>query len=49
MNERRSSVRGDIIEVLDCELDLRPAVDTSEIEWKRGMLIRGPVALPVTW
>jgi cytochrome P450 len=28
---------------------LRPAVDTSEIEWKRGMLIRGPVALPVTW
>ena len=26
MNERRSSVRGDIIEVLDCELDLRPAV-----------------------
>ncbi|MFL6129493.1 MAG: cytochrome P450 [Mycobacteriales bacterium] len=29
--------------------DLRPAVDTSEIEWKRGMLTRGPVALPVTW
>jgi len=29
--------------------DLRPAVDTSEIEWKRGMLVRSPVALPVTW
>ncbi len=29
--------------------DLRPAVDTSEIEWKQGLLIRAPVALPVTW
>jgi nocardicin N-oxygenase len=29
--------------------ELRPAVDVSEIEWKRGLLTRGPVALPVTW
>jgi nocardicin N-oxygenase len=29
--------------------DLRPAVDVSEIEWKQGLLTRGPVALPVTW
>jgi cytochrome P450 len=29
--------------------DLRPAVAVSELEWKQGLLIRGPVALPVTW
>ena len=29
--------------------DLRPAVDTSDVEWKQGLLTRGPVALPVTW
>ncbi|HET8657789.1 MAG TPA: cytochrome P450 [Micromonosporaceae bacterium] len=29
--------------------DLRPAVDVSEIEWKQGLMTRGPVALPVTW
>ncbi|HEU4422667.1 MAG TPA: cytochrome P450 [Pilimelia sp.] len=29
--------------------NLRPAVDASEIEWKQGLLTRGPVALPVTW
>jgi nocardicin N-oxygenase len=29
--------------------DLRPAVDVSEVEWKHGVLTRGPVALPVTW
>jgi len=28
---------------------LRPAVDASELEWKRGLLTRGPVTLPVTW
>ncbi|HZN16590.1 MAG TPA: cytochrome P450 [Micromonosporaceae bacterium] len=29
--------------------ELRPAVDVSEVEWKYGLLTRGPVALPVTW
>jgi len=29
--------------------DLRPAVDAAEIEWKHGLLTRGPVVLPVTW
>jgi len=29
--------------------ELRPAVDVSEVEWKHGLLTRGPVALPVTW
>ena len=29
--------------------DLRPAVDTSDVMWKHGLLTRGPVALPVTW
>ncbi len=29
--------------------DLRPAAAVSELEWKHGLLIRGPVALPVTW
>jgi len=29
--------------------DLRLAVDISEIEWKQGLMTRGPVALPVTW
>jgi len=29
--------------------ELRPAVDPSEVEWKSGVLTRGPVALPVTW
>lgn len=26
-----------------------PAVDASEVEWKSGMLTRGPITLPVTW
>jgi cytochrome P450 len=29
--------------------DLRPAVDVSAVEWKHGLLTRGPAALPVTW
>jgi cytochrome P450 len=29
--------------------DLRPAVEPSAVEWKHGLLTRGPVALPVTW
>ena len=29
--------------------NLRPAVDASEVEWKSGVITRGPVALPVTW
>ena len=29
--------------------DLRPAVDVSGIEWKHGLLTRGPAALAVTW
>jgi cytochrome P450 len=29
--------------------DLRPAIDAADIEWKQGLLTRGPVALPVTW
>jgi cytochrome P450 len=29
--------------------DLRLAVSEDEIEWKSGMAVRGPVALPVAW
>ncbi|HET8681191.1 MAG TPA: hypothetical protein VFM54_04880 [Micromonosporaceae bacterium] len=47
------TVRPMIVGVLDRVMrrlpDLRPAVDVSEIEWKQGLMTRGPVALPVTW
>lgn len=29
--------------------DLRLAVPEAELEWKSGMAVRGPVALPITW
>jgi cytochrome P450 len=29
--------------------DLRLAVPESELEWKSGMAVRGPVALPIAW
>jgi cytochrome P450 len=29
--------------------DLRLAVPEAELEWKRGMAVRGPVALPIAW
>lgn len=29
--------------------ELRPAIPASQVEWKHGLLTRGPVALPVTW
>ena len=29
--------------------DLQLAVDADDIRWKSGPLLRGPVALPVTW
>ncbi|MCL6734515.1 cytochrome P450 [Streptomyces neyagawaensis] len=39
--------------VVDALLDrvpgLRPAVPPAEVRWRRGALIRGPEALPVTW
>jgi cytochrome P450 len=28
---------------------LRLAVPADEVEWKKGMLVRGPKELPVTW
>jgi cytochrome P450 len=28
---------------------LRPAVDAAEVDWKGGLLTRGPETLPVTW
>ncbi len=29
--------------------DLRPAADPATLEWRSGMLIRGPLSLPVAW
>ena len=28
---------------------LRLAVPLEEIQWKTGLLVRGPIALPVSW
>lgn len=28
---------------------LRLAVPEAELEWKSGMAVRGPVALPIAW
>ncbi|QUQ64533.1 hypothetical protein [Kutzneria sp. CA-103260] len=29
--------------------DLRLAVPETEVVWKSGLAVRGPVALPITW
>jgi cytochrome P450 len=35
--------------LLDRFPDLRLAVSEDHLEWKSGLAVRGPVALPVTW
>ena len=35
--------------LLDRFPDLRLAIPEAELEWKSGMAVRGPVALPVAW
>jgi cytochrome P450 len=29
--------------------DLRLAVPEADLQWKAGMAVRGPVALPIAW
>jgi hypothetical protein len=35
--------------VVDRFPDLRLAVPEDQLEWKNGLAVRGPVALPITW
>jgi len=45
----RMDLRIAMAALLDRFPSLRLAVPAEELEWKTGMAVRGPVALPVTW
>lgn len=45
----RMDVQSALAALLERFPDLRLAVPEAELEWKSGMAVRGPVALPIAW
>jgi cytochrome P450 len=35
--------------LFDCFPGLHLAIPPSQVEWKTGMAVRGPIALPIGW
>jgi cytochrome P450 len=45
----RTELRAALAALLERCPDLRLAVPAGELEWKDGVVVRGPVALPTAW